>query len=151
MSARKISWSTVSGLRHDLLHVMMFPLELKALLGEELVAGMHKYVLASLATNWKFISYYYHHSSGSVSDSGPGAWRYMESSSSMEALLACESKSTMKRINVLCPMLVSHLLVCKSFLLLLEPLYYHLPRAPSCGGFSDELMGRQAQHCLRLS
>ena len=69
LRARNTSWSTLSGFSADLRQVIMLPLVLKARSDGALVAWMHKYFFARLATCGKLAMCCLHHSRGLISPS----------------------------------------------------------------------------------
>ncbi len=89
LRARNTSWSTLSGLSADLWHVTMFPLVLNARSEGALVAGMHRYFLASLATCGKCALCCLHHSRGFVSGQASMVWRLSSSNWQRGCLALC--------------------------------------------------------------
>ena len=69
---KNTSMLTISGFRHDLLGVTIFPKVLKSLSDDVLVAHMHRYFLARIASMGKFCSCNCHHKRGSDPESGCG-------------------------------------------------------------------------------
>jgi len=73
--ARNTNLLTLSGLRDERKQVTMFPLVLKTLSEEELVAGMQRYFLASFESRGYILWDSIHHFSGSSSASSISLWR----------------------------------------------------------------------------